>query len=96
MRGVLAVFAILIVLHLASPLTGQALAPELLALSRASTLVRQTTSALANCACLESVTRSRTTRKGKKVRDDRDTLQIQVTTIGVVNGSPGRGGKILL
>ena len=61
---------------------GQALPPEVLAVARASALVRKTVAALANCACLESVARSRIYQKGKKREEDRDALQIEVTTIG--------------
>jgi hypothetical protein len=65
-------------------LSGQALAPEVLALSRASRLVRQTVAALANCACLESVMRGKVemNTKGRPAETFRDTLQIEVTTIG--------------
>ncbi len=38
---------------------GQQLAPEVLALSRASRLAGDTVDALANCVCLESVSRSK-------------------------------------
>ncbi len=65
-----------------SPLAGQGLAPEILALSRASGQVRQTVAALANCECLESVTRGRVSKKGKAEANGRDTLQIEVATIG--------------
>jgi len=61
---------------------GQQLAPEALALAQASRLVRETVDALANCVCLESVARSQTDKKGKQKQDKRDTLQIEVTTIG--------------
>jgi hypothetical protein len=61
---------------------GQQLAPEVLALARASRLVRETVAALANCVCLESVSRSRTDKSGKVKQNERDTLQIEVTTIG--------------
>jgi hypothetical protein len=63
-------------------LSGQALAPEVLAQSHAAILVRQTVAALSNCVCLESVTRSKANKKGKAIENDRDALQIEVTTIG--------------
>jgi hypothetical protein len=66
----------------AMTLSGQPLAPEVLALSRAKTLVRQTVAALANCACLESLARGKTDKKGKAAENSHDTLQIEVTTIG--------------
>jgi hypothetical protein len=61
---------------------GQQLAPEVLALARASRLAGETVAALANCVCLESVIRSRTDKNGKVKQNERDTLQIEVTTIG--------------
>jgi hypothetical protein len=61
---------------------GQQLAPEVLALARASRLARETVDALANCVCLESVTRARVDKKGKVKQEERDALQIEVTTIG--------------
>jgi len=78
----LGITAILAASQLWIPLAGQALAPEILALSRASRQVRQTVAALANCACLESMTRGRVSKKGKAAENDRDTLQIEVTMIG--------------
>jgi hypothetical protein len=74
--------AILAASHLSVLLSGQALAPDVLALSHASILVRQTVAALSNCVCLESVTRSTLDKKGKATQKDGDSLQIQVTTIG--------------
>lgn len=61
---------------------GQQLAPEVLALSRASRLARDTVDALANCVCLESITRARVDKKGRVKQEERDALQIEVTTIG--------------
>jgi hypothetical protein len=61
---------------------GQQLAPEVLALSRASRLAGDTVDALANCVCLESVSRSRIDKKGEVKREERDALQIEVATIG--------------
>ena len=82
MTRTLGIAAILAASQLWTPLAGQALAPEILALSRASRQVRQTVAALANCACLQSMTRSRVSKKGKAAENDRDTLQIEVTMIG--------------
>ncbi len=78
-RGAAAIFAASLVWI---PLVGQGLAPEILALSRASGQVRKTVAALANCECLESVTRGKVSKKGKAEENGRDTLQIEVTTIG--------------
>jgi hypothetical protein len=63
-------------------LAGETLPPEVLAVAHASGLVRKTVAALGNCACLESVARSRVYRKGKTQQEDRDAVQIEVTTIG--------------
>jgi hypothetical protein len=60
----------------------RAIAPEVLALSRASRLARETVDALANCACLESVTRARVDKKRNVKREERDALQIEAATIG--------------
>jgi hypothetical protein len=51
------------------------------AVSRASRLVRESVAALENCVCLESVARLRADKKAE-VQNQRDTLQIEATTIG--------------
>jgi hypothetical protein len=79
---ILAIGAILAISLLCPYMAGQQVAPEVLALARASRLARETVDTLANCVCLESVTRSRIDTKGKAKQSERDALQIEVTTIG--------------
>ncbi len=73
---------ILAVTLLCEHVASQELAPEVLALARASRLAGESVAALANCACLESVTRTRADKKGKVKRNEHDALQIEVSTIG--------------
>ena len=65
MTMIRAIGPILAASFLCRHVAGQQLAPEVLALARASRLVRETVAALANCVCLESVSRSRTDKSGK-------------------------------
>ncbi|MGO4880757.1 MAG: hypothetical protein ACLP59_08050 [Bryobacteraceae bacterium] len=67
---------------LAAQLAAQELAPEVLAMSRATRAIGETVAALSNCVCLESVTRAKVDKKGKVTEEERDALQIEVTTIG--------------
>ena len=67
---------------LAAQSAAQELAPEVLAMSRATRAIGETVAALSNCVCLESVTRAKVDKKGKVTEEERDALQIEVTTIG--------------
>jgi hypothetical protein len=77
--------------------SGQQLAPEVLALARVSRLARESAAALANCVCLESVTRATVDKKGKVKPEERDALQIEATTIGDREwfSWPGREGAFV-
>jgi hypothetical protein len=77
-----AVGPIVAVLLLCLRAPGQQLGPEVLAVAHASQLVRETVDAHSNCACLESMTRTRTDRNRKVKQNQRDTVEIEVTTIG--------------